>query len=86
VKHVVAESHSAVRRLFGRELIKTEEVEKEWARILAHEQDQRVGADYDAEFAVGAETAAESVRDARRFVDRIKRYLVSNGVRVDEGQ
>jgi uncharacterized protein (UPF0332 family) len=31
---VIAESHTALRRLFGLELIKPERLEKEWAAIL----------------------------------------------------
>ena len=77
---VVAKRHAAVRRLFGQVLIKTGELEKEWAGILAHEQDQRVGADYNVDFEVSAESADELLRDARRFVERIARYLASKGL------
>ncbi len=81
---VAAKSHAAVRRLFGQVLIKTGELEKEWAGILAHEQDQRVGADYNSDFEVNAEDAGELVHDARRFVERITHYLTSKGLSLEE--
>lgn len=86
VHDVVAKSHAAVRRLFGQVLIKTGELEKEWAGILAHEQDQRGGADYNADFEVTVESADELLRDARHFVERITRYLSSKGLTLEEDQ
>ena len=46
---VVAESHSAVRRLFGQILVKPGHIESEWAKVLGVEQDRRIAADYDTE-------------------------------------
>ena len=34
---IIAESHAALRRLFGHVLIRSERIEKEWAQILADE-------------------------------------------------
>ena len=45
----IAESHAAVRRLFGKVLIKEGRIEREWAAVIANEQDQRQIADYDVE-------------------------------------
>ncbi len=42
----IAESHVAIRRLFGSVLVQTGNIEKEWASILAREQDRRIAADY----------------------------------------
>jgi uncharacterized protein len=50
VHDAVAKSHRAVRRLFGRVLVRGGEVEREWAEILAREQDQRGAADYIVDF------------------------------------
>ncbi len=38
----IAESHAAVRRLFGSVLVQPGRIEKEWASILAREQDRPV--------------------------------------------
>jgi uncharacterized protein (UPF0332 family) len=71
VHDAVVKQHRAVRRLFGHVLVKTGEIESEWAEVLAREQDQRGRADYKADFEVNDETTAELVTDARRFVERI---------------
>lgn len=55
IHDVKATSHSAVRRQFGETLVKTGEVEKEWARILASAQDKRAAADYDVDKDVSGE-------------------------------
>jgi len=48
-RDIAAESHAAVRRLFGKELVQPGVLEKEWALILAQTQDERALADYDVE-------------------------------------
>jgi len=42
VHDVIAESHAAVRRLFGSVLVQPGLIEKDWAAILGREQDKRV--------------------------------------------
>ena len=44
---VEPQSHYAVRRLFGLHLVKTKKIEKDFATILAAEQEGREIADYD---------------------------------------
>ncbi|HCP32318.1 TPA: HEPN domain-containing protein [Candidatus Acetothermia bacterium] len=64
-RDIVTESHTAVRRLFGKELVQQGLLEKEWAMILAHEQDERASADYDVElsFSVrGCSTASGEIK------------------------
>jgi hypothetical protein len=56
---VEAESHRAVRRMFGLHLVKTEQIEKHFSQILTAQQ----------------ERAAKRVHDAERFVRRIEKYL-----------
>lgn len=84
VHDATAESHRAVRRLFGQVLVKPGEIEKEWAEILSYEQEQRAGADYDVGFEADAQLAAVVVRDARRFVERMAEYLGSKGVTLEQ--
>jgi uncharacterized protein (UPF0332 family) len=50
-----------VRRLFGRELVDTGEIEPEWAKILARLQDRREDADYDASARIEEDQARELV-------------------------
>jgi uncharacterized protein len=84
VYDVIAESHRAVRRLFGRVLVRGGEIEREWAEILAREQDQRGVADYIVDFEVDVEVAANMVRDAHRFTARMARYLSAQGLVPEE--
>jgi len=65
-RDIVTESHTAVRRLFGKELVQQGLLEKEWAMILAHEQDERASADYDVEISFSQEVAAQRVEESRR--------------------
>jgi uncharacterized protein (UPF0332 family) len=71
----IAESHAAVRRLFGAVLVRSGPIEKEWAAIFAREQDQRIVADYDVEVEWEEEAVQHLVEDSRSFVQRIGDYL-----------
>jgi len=77
VDDIVAESHAAVRRLFGKVLVQPGRLEREWAAVIAKEQDQRAMAEYDAEAEWDVAAARELVDSARAFVDRISDYLTS---------
>ncbi len=83
-RDVVAESHGAVRRLFGQALVQPGEIEPEWARILAAEQDLRITADYGSSVTIDQEAAARVVRDAARFAERMAAYLAASGVSLEE--
>lgn len=80
-RDIVTESHTAVRRLFGKELVQQGLLEKEWAMILAHEQDERASADYDVELTFSREVAAQRVEKSRRFLERIRSFLQTKGLR-----
>jgi uncharacterized protein len=85
VHDVIAESHRAVRRLFGQVLVRGGELGREWAEIPAREQDQRGMADYIVDFEMDAGIAESVVRDARRFIEYIASYLASKAIVLDEG-
>jgi len=68
-------SHQAVRRLFGKHLIKTGKLDKKYAKILAVVQDDRYRADYDVIFSATQEDAEESLEGANEFFDAIKEHL-----------
>ena len=82
---VLATSHTAVRRLFGKSLVSCGLVEKEWAEILAREQDQRATADYNVDLDVEPEVAERAIRDAARFIQRMQDHLTSRGVKMPSG-
>ena len=79
-RDIVTESHTAVRRLFGKELVQQGLLEKEWAMIFAHEQDERASADYDVELTFSQEVAGQRVEESRRFLKRICSFLQREGL------
>ena len=68
-------SHSAVRKMFGLHLIKTGKIEKDFARILTAEQEDREIGDYDIYIEIEQDRAAKRVNDAEKFIKRIENYL-----------
>ena len=81
VHDVAAESHSAVRRMFGLHLVRPGEIEPEWSAYLTASLDDRFAADYDVEtYFSKKETRSEFLR-AGKFLDRMKRYLLNNGLK-----
>lgn len=74
---IYPQSHSGVRRLFGLRLVKTGKIEKEFAKILIAEQEDREIGDYDIHTEIEPDRAAKRVEDAERFVQRIENYLKS---------
>ena len=69
------QSHHAVRRMFGLQFVKTGKIEKDYARILTAEQEDREISDYDIYGEMEQDTAQKRVADAERFLKRIEKYL-----------
>ena len=84
VHDVVAESHPAVRRLFGLHLVKPGELEPKWSAYLVESLDDRLAADYDVETSFSREEARSECRRSREFLNRIKRYLLKHGLKEAE--
>jgi uncharacterized protein (UPF0332 family) len=84
VHDVIAESHAVVRRLFGSVLVRPDLIEREWASVLARVQDQRIAADYSIGMGWDAEAALHLVEDAQAFLRRVRSYLRSVGIAVEE--
>ena len=74
-KDIEPESHNAVKRMFGLHLIKTGEIEKDFAKILTAEQEDRAIGDYNIYIEIEPDRALKRVRDAEKFVERIEKYL-----------
>ena len=75
IEDVEPQSHYAVRRMFGLHLVKAGKIEREFARILTAEQEDREIGDYDIHIEIEQDTAAKRVLDAEKFVERIEKYL-----------
>lgn len=84
VHDVAAESHPAVRRMFGLHLVKPGVMEPEWAVYLTESLDDRLAADYDAETSFSKQEARSECRRARDFLRRIKSCLLTNGIEEKE--
>ncbi len=72
---VEPESHHAVRRMFGLHLVKTGKIEKEFARILTAQQEDREIGDYDIYIEIEKDRASKRVHDAEKFLQRIQKHL-----------
>ena len=75
IEDVEPQSHHAVRRMFGLHLVKIGTIDREFARILTAEQEDREIGDYDIHIEIEQDTALKRVRDAEKFVERIDKYL-----------
>ena len=63
--------------LFGLHLVKTGKIEKDFARILTAEQEDREIGDYDIHIEIEQDTALKRVLDAEKFLQRIAQYLAT---------
>ena len=70
-----AQSHVAVRRKFGLNLVKTGKIEKDFAQILTKEKEDRELSDYNIHIEIERDTAEKRVVDAEKFVKRIETFL-----------
>ena len=73
--NIHVESHDAVKRLFGKELIKSGLIENEYSIILREEQDDRLLADYDVTYVPERELLQTRISEAEKFITRMKTYL-----------
>jgi uncharacterized protein (UPF0332 family) len=86
VHDVAVETHRGARRLFGLHLVRSGEIEAEWAGYLAEGLDDRLAADYDAEISFSRGDADKECQRAREFLVRIQRYLLTKGLTETELQ
>lgn len=75
MEDIDAQSHVAVRRKFGLNLVKTGKIEKDFAQILTKEKEDRELSDYNIHIEIEGDTAEKRVVDAEKFVKRIETFL-----------
>ena len=80
VHDVETASHAGVRRMFGRHLVLTGDIEEQWSKYLGRSSDDRLMADYDAGISFTAEESRAECQRARAFIERIRRYLLARGL------
>ena len=83
---IAAESHAAVKRLFGLHLVQTGSIEAEWGSFAGESLDLRLAADYDVETRFSEVDACEECDRARAFLIRIQAFLLTNGLTPEELQ
>ena len=84
VHDIATPSHAAVRSMFGLHLVRSGEIERMWARVLAETTDDRLTADYGVEVRFSSEEAKSAYERAKRFLDRVREYLRTKGVTEQE--
>jgi uncharacterized protein len=77
---IAADTHAAVRRMFGLHLVKSGAIERAWSSPLAESLDDRLAADYDPEVAYSQRDARRECTQARKFLGRIRQYLLGQGL------
>ena len=71
--------HSGLVAAFRQHFVKPGHIESEYGRIYGQVMDDRHSGDYDVESAIELERVQTDLADARRFVDRVERYLQEEG-------
>jgi uncharacterized protein (UPF0332 family) len=79
VHDVAVDSHRGVRRMFGLHLISSGEIEKTWSAYLGEGLEERLAADYDVKATFTLGDARQACRATRRFLRRIRAYLLTKG-------
>lgn len=82
-ENVRVDSHEAVKRLFGKHLIKAGKIDTQFSKILREEQDERYLADYDVAFFPEPERAEKRINDAEHFLDSMAYYLKMKNIEID---
>ena len=71
--------HSGVVAAFRQHFVRPGYIESEYGRIYGQVMDDRHSGDYDVESAIDPDRVKTDLADARRFVDRVERYLQEEG-------
>lgn len=71
--------HSGVIAAFRQHFVKTGHIEVGYSRIYERVMDDRHVSDYDVEAFIEPERARTDMEDARRFVQRVERFLQEEG-------
>ncbi|OGG49933.1 MAG: hypothetical protein A3F84_08895 [Candidatus Handelsmanbacteria bacterium RIFCSPLOWO2_12_FULL_64_10] len=77
-----ASSHAALVAQFSEHLVNTGYIPKEFGRTLNRAMNIRMNADYDVSAKITKDLALKGLKDARRFVDAVRKFMQSKGVEV----
>ena len=79
VKGIETKTHQGLIREFALHLIKPGFVEVEYGDLLRQAKEDRETGDYEPFVTFDLEEAKKLVRDAKRFVERIEKFLKDSG-------
>ena len=82
VKGIETKTHQGLIREFALHLIKPGLIEVEYGDILRQEKEDRETGDYEVFATFELEEAQKLVRDAKRFIERIEKFLNDAGIGV----
>jgi uncharacterized protein (UPF0332 family) len=74
--------HSGVSSYFRKAYIKTGLIEAEYSDIIREAFDYRSDSDYDDFYIISREEVTEQIKNARKFYDRISKFLEQKYLRV----
>jgi len=80
VRGVFAKTHSGAQHMLFEHLVESGEIEREWASILGKQEDARLVANYDFKRSFAAKDARSENEISHRFLDRIRRHLLTQGL------
>ena len=80
VHDVATASYAGIRRMFGKHLVLTGDIEGQWSKYLGRSSDDRLMADYDAGISFTAEESRAECQRAQAFLERIRQYLLAKGL------
>ena len=69
-------SHNAVVKMFGLHIVKTGKMDKEFAKILIAEQEDREISDYDIDIEIEKDRAVQRTEEAEKFVKCVEFYFL----------
>mgnify|MGYP001500438461 CR=1 FL=1 len=72
---ISAESHSALKNMFGLHFVKTGKIDKKFSRWLNKLKDERENGDYDIFTSFDSEDARIDIQEAEEFLEEMKKYL-----------
>ena len=76
-KKLERSKHAGVEAALNQHFIKTRILEIEYGKIFNYVRQKREESDYTAKVMIDKETAENIVKDSKRFIDRMKKYLIS---------
>ncbi len=70
-----SKTHAGVLSFFNEHYIKTDKIEKTYAKMIARAEKIRIQSDYDDFYMASKQQAQDQVKDAEKFLVRIEEFI-----------